>query len=401
MDKRSKKLIQALAAAGIMITGSGLGNLLADNVGAANKITIQASELAKMKNEVPKVLAKAKDDRFLRDEVRLDRIFPCPEILAAVSEDLGVGPASGITQQELDRVIHLSVREASDFEGLQFLRNLEAIHFRNVIHHELHLDGFDELKSLEVIGGNLQEIRLTNLSRLVLAEVSGNQLSGVFLENLPLLQTLDFSSNFLTRLELPPLGGLRSLNLNHNQLRRLDIHGQDSLSNINLGYNQLLTASFKELPKLAHLNLTRNRLYDLELEQLPSLTNLYLGVNQLTDLDFLKSLPKLNILNLYLNFVSDLSPAASASHIMAADQNIYLGQVEVGTKFPLNLFNAKNQVPELAYVSGGVLIAYDRDEGVFAIGVTPGEKTITFEDDAFFGTLTFEITEATAGEVAA
>lgn len=192
--------------------------------------------------------------------------------------------------------------EISDLELIKRLEKevgftLEMQEFEKI--HEFNRRGFAVDKNNQIIGLNLDEIKLDSVPTSL---PSFRHLKNLRLSNTKLK---DFSF-------LKGLSKLTQLTLRKNEITDISfLKGLSNLTQLDLSYNQITDISFLQgLSKLTKLFLGHNQIADISfLQGLNNLTWLALWNNQITDISFLKGLSKIEALDLRNNEIKELPKA--------------------------------------------------------------------------------------------
>lgn len=231
-----------------------------------------------------------------------------------------------VSQNEIDHLKANTFRNAKSLQKLdlsynkidyipsnvfQGLINLTSIDFSNNRIVNLMPGTFVGLNSLEQLRLNNNKIidgiacfTFNNSSKLQLLDMSNNMLesiSGDFLSNcIPRMQYLDISRNRLKDFRIAESSRhMTALNLSNNSLQILNITFK--VSTIDISRNSIYQLDIKYPEELLTLQMASNFLNNFEsIIKMVNLQNLDISYNNIKifDTHILKSLPKLNVLNL-------------------------------------------------------------------------------------------------------
>ncbi len=257
--------------------------------------------------------------------------IPDSNLRAAIAEELGKGPNTPITVEEMERLEELDLPDAGigDLTGLQFATNLNELFLGtwwenagNQISDLSPIAGLVELRELRLDENPISDLsplkNLKNLTHLVCRDTPVSDLSPLAgLINLRLI-FLNANPNIS---DLSPLSGLINLEVLHltdNKVSELSPLAElINLKDLLMWGNPVSNLSpLTQLPKLDKLNICGGKISDLTpLVDFTSLKELYFANNDISDISPLARLTGLNRLNLKDNDISGVSPLASLTNL--------------------------------------------------------------------------------------
>ena len=250
--------------------------------------------------------------------------IPDPNLRAAIAEELGKGPNTPITVEDMEGLERIEARnkDIQDLTGLQFSTNLRELLLNNNQVSDLSpIAGLITLRVLDLWNNpvsDLSSVRgLKNLYHLSFGLTSVSDLSPV--AGLINLEDIHFYGAPVS--DLSPLAGLINLkSLAFSSERISDLSPVAGL--INLGWILTWGSPIADLSPVAglanlwYLEVSGAEISDLTpVAGLTNLTELRLHVNDISDLSPLAGLTKLNRLELGGNNISDLSPLAGLTNL--------------------------------------------------------------------------------------
>ena len=188
----------------------------------------------------------------------------------AMRSKLRLSSATDLSCHALAGLQMLTVRGASDLEGLQFANNLTTLTLEESHLSELSaLSASGSLRTLVVRGGNLTSFEdLAGASRLTRLEITDNDIGDIGgVVRLPRLTTLILNGNAVGDISpLAQLDELFWLELNDNRVEDLTpLASVQGLRMLKLNDNQVEDASpLADLPNLGWIELAGNRLDSME-----------------------------------------------------------------------------------------------------------------------------------------
>ena len=210
--------------------------------------------------------------------------IPDPNLRAAIADALNIAHGSPITQEDMNRLTDLDVRDQgiANLTGLEFATNLT----------------FLQLKS-----NRIEDIRpLANLTQLTELHLGGNRIEDISpLANLTKLREADLDRNEIV--DVSPLARLTNL------------------ESLDLRINRIIDVSpLANLMQLTELRLNENRIIDITpLANLTNLVALWLSDNRITDVTALANLTQLTQLRLSNNQIKDVSPLENLTNLEHLD----------------------------------------------------------------------------------
>ena len=248
--------------------------------------------------------------------------IPDPNLRAAVRNELDLPANVSITQEDMDRLKHLSAYRSDiiNLSGLESAKHLEELILGgNPISDLRPLAGLTNLWRLIVPNCQISDISpLSSLRQLVELNFRENPISDLTpLVGLTTLKYIDLSQCLIDDLSpLLSLENLYTLQLNDNQIMDVRLISQlTSLRKLELERNQIIDIRpLSTLTSLRHLDLQHNQIGDVRpLSTLTSLQHLELQLNRISDVRPLSTLTSLRYLNLRRNKISDHTPIDSLS----------------------------------------------------------------------------------------
>lgn len=151
----------------------------------------------------------------------------------------------------------------------------------------LAINNLEQLKKLEIMGGKVSNISMTNLNRLREIDMQKiKRLPKLTLSNLMQLQKINIDeAKKLKSLTLENLTNLKLVSCTCGILSELNILGKNKISEMNLCCNELSKFRYDNLLDLVKLNINKNKIegkFDFTLY--PSLYNLDCQNNKLTEI---------------------------------------------------------------------------------------------------------------------
>ena len=248
--------------------------------------------------------------------------FPDPNLRAAVRNELNLSANVPITQDDMNRLKHLSAYHSDiiNLSGLEFATQLEELILGGNPASDLHpITGLTELRLLILPCCQISDLRpLSGLRQLVELNVRENPISDLSpLVGLTELKYLDLGHCLIVDFSpLLSLENLYTLQLNDNQIMDVSLISQmTSLRKLELHGNQITDIRpLSTLTSLEHLELQYNQISDVRpLSTLTSLEHLELQHNQISSVQPLSTLTSLRYLDLQRNQVADYTPVDSLS----------------------------------------------------------------------------------------
>ena len=248
--------------------------------------------------------------------------IPDPNLRAAIRNELRLPADAAITQDDMDRLKHLSAYRSDiiDLSGLEFAKHLERLILGgNPISNLRPLTDLTNLWRLIMPNCQISDISsLSGLEELVELNLRENPISDLTpLVGLTTLKYIDLGQCLIGDLSpLLSLENLYTLQLNDNQIIDVRLISQmTSLRKLELKRNQIIDIRpLSTLTSLRFLNLQRNQIIDVRpLSALTSLQHLELQHNKISDVRPLSTLTSLRYLNLRRNQIADYTPIDSLS----------------------------------------------------------------------------------------
>ena len=244
--------------------------------------------------------------------------IPDPNLRAAIADALGIPRGSPITQEDMNRLTDLDVRDQgiAILTGLQSATNLTFLQLQsNRIEDISPLANLIQLTELHLGGNRIEDISsLANLVQLTVLRL--NEIGRIedisSLANLTQLKVADLDRNEIVDVSpLARLTKLESLDLRGNRIIDVSpLATLNQLTELRLNENRIINITpLANLTNLAALWLSDNRITDvIALRNLTQLTELRLDNNRIVDASTLARLTKLESLDLRGNRVTDFSP---------------------------------------------------------------------------------------------
>lgn len=201
-----------------------------------------------------------------------------------------------IQVSEALRIITLQFQPKSitDFSGIENFANLRTLASYSNMVNDFHLDGLQQLTSINVTGNS-----------------SSNTVHSF--SNLPRLEFLTFSNNSsITSLTLTNLTALKNIFTHNNaNLSILNFIGLTALERVNSNYCGIANLSITDSPFLEELNLNFNKLTSISTANLPRLKKLNLNSNRLTSTAGITNVNNIEVITIQGNQISNLILPAS------------------------------------------------------------------------------------------
>ena len=248
--------------------------------------------------------------------------IPDPNLRAAVREALKLPTNAAITQNDMNRLTHLTAYRSGiiDLTGLEAAGNLrDLVLGDNPLRNLFPLENLTNLRRLIIHDcgiGNLNS--LSRLPQLEELNVRSNPISDLTpLVGITTIKYIDLGQCVIGDLSpLLSLVNLYTLQLNDNQIMDVRLISQmTSLRKLELHRNQIIDIRpLSTLTSLRYLDLQHNQISDVRpLSTLTSLQHLELQRNKIMDVRPLSTLTSLRYLNLRRNKISDHTPVDSLS----------------------------------------------------------------------------------------
>lgn len=286
------------------------------------------------------------------DELPYDTIIYFPDYVLETSIRYKINKSSGeIYYRDVKNIESLSLNSVFDFEGIQFLTNLQSLGAgSNEEKYSLDLSALGQLKQLNSLNldyytttsSDLNCLKgLTNLSTLYLNAYKVRDLKALgYMRNLEYLYIIKMVDLNLEPLSL--LDNLKDLTIFSTSIENLDkfkVLNNLSLTNLKIRSKRLNSISgIAGLKNLKYLDLGGNKnINDLRvLSNFTSLTTLELSGNAIIDINPLANLTNLSTLHLQSNCIMDISPLADLTNLT----DLFLQNNEIVDASPLsNLTN--------------------------------------------------------------
>ena len=233
--------------------------------------------------------------------------IPDANLRAAIADALDIPRGSPITQEDINRLTDLDVRD----QGIANLTGLQSA---------------TNLTFLQLQANRIEDIRpLANLTQLTELHLGGNRIEDISpLAHLTQLTVLRVNENF--RIEdissLADLTQLKVADLDRNEI--VDVSPLARLTNLeslDLRGNRIIDVSpLANLTQLNFLRLNENRIIDITpLENLTNLVALWLSDNRIVDVSPLANLTQLTELRLSNNRIEDVSPLENLTNLEQLD----------------------------------------------------------------------------------
>ena len=238
------------------------------------------------------------------------------------SQIVDVSPLANLTQ-----LTYLRLNDISQIEDISPLTNLTQLRVAHLDHNLIvdisPLAGLTRLEELDLRYNRIIDVSpLENLTQLTRLYLNNNRILDISpLENLPSLEHLDTHNNPIFDPD-SPLVEIPDPNLRAAVRETLNLPDDVPLTQAYMGQLTRLDASNRQIVtftglehavNLTELNLARNNISDLEpivnlLANLTQLTELNLYNNRIVDVSPLASLTSLEVLDIRVNPVTDLTP---------------------------------------------------------------------------------------------
>ncbi len=293
----------------------------------------------------------------VNDELTDDTVIYFPDYLLEQHIRKSISKSTGdIFYGDVKELEYLSVESVFDFEGIQFLTNLNNLYaFSKEQNYTLDLSAIRGLKNLTSLNLNYYVtttsdlVHLSGLNSLTNLSLSTYKVRDLTpIGNIPNLEELTLTIG--VDLKMKPLNNLKKLHtlyVHNNSMTNLnnyselnipnlttlsiagcklnDINGianMRNLTKLNLGYNKNINdiSVLSGLTELTYLSLTNNSIIDVSpLCNLTNLEFLYIGNNPIVDAEPLSNLTNLNELNLSNTSIEDVSPLSSLDNLSILD----------------------------------------------------------------------------------
>ncbi|MCE8167804.1 MAG: HET domain-containing protein [Candidatus Moeniiplasma glomeromycotorum] len=197
-----------------------------------------------------------------------------------------------LNYKESEKYKYIGAQEwlSKNYPNKQGVEIIKLEDYREKISGGLVIDGFPQLKRIQIKENNLTKLQVTNCPQLIGLYCKDNQINELNISGIPNLKWLNCSRNLLTSLNLSDYTDLEYLNYEYNQLVDIDLSNNRKLKTLGSSSN-----------RLTDLTLTNN----LQLEKLHVHSNNF----SVRSLDFLSHLVNLELLVLNDNsFVGSLKP---------------------------------------------------------------------------------------------
>ena len=232
--------------------------------------------------------------------------IPDPNLRAAIADALGIPHGTPITQEDMNRLTDLDVRDQgiANLTGLEFATNLTFLQLQsNRIEDISPLANLIQLAELHLGGNRIEDIGpLANLTQLTVLRLNENfRIEDISsLANLTHLRKADLDRNQIVDVRpLARLANLESLDLRDNRIIDVSpLANLTQLTELRMDGNQIEDISpLANLTNLVALWLNDNRITDVTaLVNLTQLTQLLLSNNRIVDVSSLDGLPLIEFL---------------------------------------------------------------------------------------------------------
>ena len=227
-------------------------------------------------------------------------IMPDLNLRAAIADALGIPRGAPITQEDMNRLTDLDVRDQgiANLTGLEFATNLTFLQLQaNRIQDISPLASLTQLTELHLGGNPIRDIiPLANLTQLAVLRLNENWVIEDIgpLAHLTQLRWLDLDRNLI--LDIGPLARLTALavlDIRYNQIENVEaLANLTQLTRLLLNNNQIVDISpLANLTQLTELLMNNNKIEDVSpLAHLTRLTTLEIRDNKITDFSALDGL---------------------------------------------------------------------------------------------------------------
>ena len=256
-----------------------------------------------------------------------------------------------LTDQDIQRLSHLTSLEKLDLSGNKTLTDLSALsNLSNLTYLDL---SFNQISDIQVLSGftNLEELDLSfnsitditpiqSLTSLTILDVGSNEVSDIEgLANLDNLERFDAMVNHISDLSaLSSLVNLEDLWLADNQITDLTpLANLKKLEHLTLDGNLITDITpIKDLTELGILDLCENQIDDITpLYSLSRLLFLSLNNNQITDLTPLVLLSRLSYLEINGNQITSIEPLKDLANLKELEiMDNPIEDISIITQFP-------------------------------------------------------------------
>ena len=255
--------------------------------------------------------------------------IPDPNLHAGIADALGIPRGTPITQEDMNRLTHLDVRDQgiANLTGLQSATNLTFLQLQvNRIEDISPLGNLTQLTELHLGSNRIEDISpLANLVQLTVLRLNENwQIEDISpLANLTQLRKSDLDRNEIVDVSpLARLTRLESLDLRDNRIIDVSpLANLTQLTELRLDGNQIIDVTpLANLTNLVALWFSDNGITDVTAHaDLTQLTELRLGGNQIEDIHPLERLTELVSLDLRDNWIIDVSSLANLTQLTELD----------------------------------------------------------------------------------
>ncbi|MCJ8314989.1 MAG: hypothetical protein HRU38_23025 [Saccharospirillaceae bacterium] len=202
------------------------------------------------------------------------------------------------------KILDLSYSNVIDVDFGLF-ENLETLSISKSEVSDVDVSKMDNLKSLTIHKSNLENINLTNNLKLEILDVSENSLQILDLSQNIILKDIFANDNNISEINFLNSAQYNVVDLINNELSYIDLSGMSVDTYLDLSRNLFKKVDLRGSVKIGELSLSSNVLNELLIPTEIIIESIYIKFTSLTSIDF-TMVKKLKFINLSRNKITDI-----------------------------------------------------------------------------------------------